>query len=47
VQAGDLVFDIGAHVGDHVAVFRGLGAGVVLSSRLVVGPCSCGGRYVR
>lgn len=29
VKAGDLVFDIGAHVGDRVAVFRGLGARVV------------------
>jgi FkbM family methyltransferase len=29
VQAGDLVFDIGAHVGDRVAVFRRLGARVV------------------
>jgi FkbM family methyltransferase len=29
VQPGDLVFDIGAHVGDRVAVFRGLGARVV------------------
>jgi FkbM family methyltransferase len=29
VQPGDLVFDVGAHVGDRVAVFRALGAGVV------------------
>ena len=29
VKAGDLVFDIGAHVGDRVAVFRRLGARVV------------------
>jgi FkbM family methyltransferase len=29
VQAGDLVFDIGAHVGDRVACFRRLGARVV------------------
>ena len=29
VQAGDLVFDIGAHVGDRVAVFRRLGARVL------------------
>lgn len=29
VQAGDLVFDIGAHVGDRVAAFRRLGARVV------------------
>jgi FkbM family methyltransferase len=28
-QPGDLVFDIGAHVGDHVATFRRLGARVV------------------
>jgi FkbM family methyltransferase len=29
VQPGDLVFDIGAHVGDRVAAFRRLGAKVV------------------
>src|SRR3981081_1462255 len=29
VKAGDLVFDIGAHVGDRVAVFRRFGARVV------------------
>jgi FkbM family methyltransferase len=29
VQPGDLVFDIGAHVGDRVAAFRRLGATVV------------------
>ena len=29
VQPGDLVFDIGAHVGDHIATFRRLGARVV------------------
>ncbi|MCC6891139.1 MAG: FkbM family methyltransferase [Hyphomicrobiales bacterium] len=29
VQAGDLVFDIGAHVGDRVASFRRLGAHVI------------------
>jgi FkbM family methyltransferase len=29
VQPGDLVFDVGAHVGDRVAVFRRLGARVV------------------
>jgi FkbM family methyltransferase len=29
VRRGDLVFDIGAHVGDHVASFRRLGARVV------------------
>src|SRR3978361_1349941 len=29
VQPGDLVFDIGAHVGDRVASFRRLGARVV------------------
>jgi len=29
VQRGDLVFDIGAHVGDRTAVFRRLGARVV------------------
>jgi FkbM family methyltransferase len=29
VQAGDLAFDIGAHVGDRVAAFRRLGARVV------------------
>ncbi len=29
VQPGDLVFDIGAHVGDRVAAFRRLGAGVL------------------
>jgi FkbM family methyltransferase len=29
VRPGDLVFDIGAHVGDRVAVFRRLGARVV------------------
>jgi FkbM family methyltransferase len=29
VKPGDLVFDIGAHVGDRVAVFRELGARVV------------------
>jgi FkbM family methyltransferase len=29
VKPGDLVFDIGAHVGDRIAVFRSLGARVV------------------
>ena len=29
VRPGDLVFDIGAHVGDRVASFRRLGARVV------------------
>jgi FkbM family methyltransferase len=29
VRRGDLVFDIGAHVGDHIAGFRRLGARVV------------------
>ena len=29
VQRGDLVFDIGAHVGDRIASFRRLGARVV------------------
>src|ERR671937_1208282 len=29
VQPGDLVFDIGAHVGDRTAAFRRLGARVV------------------
>ena len=29
VEPGDLVFDVGAHVGDRVAVFRRLGARVV------------------
>jgi hypothetical protein len=29
VKPGDLVFDIGAHVGDRVAAFRRLGARVV------------------
>src|SRR4051812_50226625 len=29
VRPGDLVFDIGAHVGDRVACFRRLGARVV------------------
>ena len=29
VHTGDLVFDIGAHVGDRVAAFRRLGARVV------------------
>src|SRR4051812_3600969 len=29
VQPGDLVFDIGAHVGDRIASFRRLGARVV------------------
>src|SRR5262244_4567458 len=29
VQPGDLVFDIGAHVGDRIAVFRRFGARVV------------------
>ncbi len=29
VRSGDLVFDIGAHVGDHIAAFRRLGARVV------------------
>ncbi|TQS43029.1 FkbM family methyltransferase [Cryptosporangium phraense] len=29
VSPGDLVFDIGAHVGDHIACFRRLGARVV------------------
>src|SRR3954465_9044814 len=29
VQPGDLVFDVGAHVGDRVASFRRLGARVV------------------
>ncbi len=28
-QSGDLVFDIGAHVGDHIATFRRLGSRVV------------------
>ncbi len=29
VKAGDLVFDVGAHVGDRIAAFRSLGARVV------------------
>ncbi|RQW97721.1 FkbM family methyltransferase, partial [Micromonospora inaquosa] len=29
VSAGDLVFDIGSHVGDHIGSFRRLGARVV------------------
>lgn len=29
VKAGDLVFDVGAHVGDRVASFRRLGARVI------------------
>ena len=29
VKAGDLVFDIGSHVGDRIAAFRRLGARVV------------------
>src|SRR6185369_11431440 len=29
VRAGDLVFDVGAHVGDRIAAFRRLGARVV------------------
>src|SRR5476649_355269 len=29
VQRGDLVFDVGAHVGDRIASFRRLGARVV------------------
>src|SRR5215831_19786520 len=29
VRSGDLVFDIGAHVGDRIAAFRRLGARVV------------------
>ena len=29
VQRGDLVFDVGAHVGDRVASFRRLGARVI------------------
>src|SRR5712692_4662208 len=29
VKSGDLVFDIGAHVGDRIAAFRRLGARVV------------------
>jgi len=29
VSPGDLVFDVGAHVGDHIACFRRLGARVV------------------
>jgi len=29
VQPGDLVFDVGAHVGDRIASFRRLGARVV------------------
>jgi membrane glycosyltransferase len=29
IRPGDLVFDVGAHVGDHVACFRRLGARVV------------------
>jgi FkbM family methyltransferase len=29
IQPGDLVFDIGAHVGDHIAAFRRLGARVI------------------
>src|SRR5437763_4611270 len=29
VQPGDMVFDVGAHVGDRVAAFRRLGARVV------------------
>ena len=31
VTSGDLVFDIGAHVGDRVAAFRRLGARVVVA----------------
>ena len=29
VRPGDLVFDVGAHVGDRIAAFRRLGARVV------------------
>ena len=29
VQPGDLVFDVGSHVGDRIAAFRRLGARVV------------------
>ena len=29
IRSGDLVFDVGAHVGDRVASFRRLGARVV------------------
>jgi FkbM family methyltransferase len=29
IRPGDLVFDIGAHVGDHIAAFRRLGARVI------------------
>src|SRR5919205_100885 len=29
VKAGDLVFDVGAHVGDRIAAFRRLGARVI------------------
>src|SRR5262245_50177094 len=31
VQRGDLVFDVGAHVGDRIAAFRRLGCRVVAS----------------
>ena len=45
VKRGDLVFDIGAHVGDRVAAFRRLGAKVVAvepqpAPRLHARPCS-------
>ena len=33
VKPGDLVFDVGSHVGDRIAAFRRLGARVVASSR--------------
>ena len=29
VERGDLVFDVGAHVGDRIAAFRRLGARVI------------------
>ena len=34
VRRGDLVFDIGAHVGDRVASFRQLGRGARFAERL-------------
>ena len=36
-RPGDLVFDIGAHVGDRVSSFRRLGARVVALSRSAAG----------
>ena len=47
LRAGDLAFDIGAHVGDRVSSFRRLGARVVAlepqpARRAVLGCCTDG-----